>query len=625
MDTEKPLKDPVIVRDADKIRNVAIIAHVDHGKTTLVDGLLRQSGTFRDNEVVQERAMDSNDLERERGITILAKNTALNYNGVRINIVDTPGHADFGGEVERTLKMVDGVLLLIDAVEGPMPQTKFVLSKSLHLGLRPIVVVNKIDRHGSDPDGVVNKTFDLFVQLGANDQQLDFPIVYASAKQRYAVRGLDDPRKDLTPLFEAILSHVPAPSGSSEKPLQMLVTSLDHDNHVGRIAIGKIENGTIKLGDPIMRIKRDGTMEKGRVTRLLGFHGLNRIAKESAGTGEVVALAGLEAVEIGETIADAEHPEALPPIEVGEPTLTMEFMANTSPLAGTEGKFVTSRHLRDRLMRELRTNMALRVEPSEKEDYFKVSGRGELHLAILIENMRREGFELAVSKPQVILKKSGETTLEPYEALTVEMEEPYQGVVIEKLGSRKAEMIDHQTGADGRVRLEFRIPARALIGFQTEFLTDTKGTGTIHHVFEGYGPYKGDIPTRNRGVLIAMESGETVAYGLFNLEPRGDLFVGPGVKVYGGMIVGQHTRENDLVVNPMKSKKLTNMRASGSDENIQLTPPRVMSLEQAIEFIADDELVEVTPKSIRLRKRILDENERKRAAKRTGDPPAAAG
>jgi GTP-binding protein len=616
MDTEKPLKEPVVIRASEKIRNVAIIAHVDHGKTTLVDGLLRQSGTFRDNEVVQERAMDSNDLERERGITILAKNTGLNYNGVRINIVDTPGHADFGGEVERTLKMVDGVLLLIDAVEGPMPQTKFVLSKSLQLGLRPIVVINKIDRHGADPDGVVNKTFDLFVQLGANDLQLDFPIVYASAKQRFAIRHLNDAHKDLVPLFEAILSHVPPPAGSPEKPLQMLVTSLDHDNYVGRIAIGKIENGTIKMGDPIMRIKRDGSMERGRVTQLLGFHGLSRIELTSAGTGDVIALAGLEEMEIGETIADAEHPEALPPIEVGEPTLTMEFMANTSPLAGTEGKFVTGRHLRDRLFRELRTNMALRVEASEQGDYFKVSGRGELHLAILIENMRREGFELAVSKPQVILKKSGEMTLEPYEALTVEMEEPYQGVVIEKLGKRKAETVNHMVGTDGRVRLEFRIPARALIGFQTEFLTDTKGTGTIHHVFEGYGPYKGDIPTRNRGVLIAMEAGETVAYGLFNLEPRGDLFVGPGVRVYGGMIVGQHTRENDLVVNPMKSKKLTNMRAAGSDENILLTPPRTLTLEQAIEFIADDELVEVTPKSIRLRKRILDENERKRASKK---------
>ncbi len=604
------------VSTQEKIRNIGIISHVDHGKTTLVDGLLRQSGTFRSNEIVQDRVMDSNDLERERGITILAKNTAIIYNGIRINIVDTPGHADFGGEVERTLNMVDGVLLLIDAVDGPMPQTKFVLSISLHLGLRPIVVVNKIDRPAARPDDVVNQTFDLFVQLGASDLQLDFPIIYASAKEGYAVRQLGEPRKDLSPLFETILSHVPAPKGSVKQPLQMLVTTLDYDNYVGRIAIGKIGNGMLKVGDPISRIKRDGTIEKGRVTELLGFHGLNRIELDCAKTGEVVGLAGLEDVEIGETIADAESPKALPPIEIGEPTLTMEFMANTSPLAGTEGKFVTSRHLRDRLYRELQTNMALRLEETENGDFFKVSGRGELHLAILIENMRREGYELAVSKPRVILKHAGGKTLEPYEILTVEVEEACQGVVIEKLGKRKAEMISHRVGTDGRVRLEYRIPARGLIGFQTEFLTDTRGSGVLHHVFEGYGPHKGEISTRTRGVLIAMEAGETVAYALYNLEPRGELFVGPGVKVYAGMIIGQHSRENDLVVNPMKLKKLTNMRAAGSDENILLTPPRWLTLEQAIEFITDDELVEVTPKSIRLRKRILDENERKRSSKR---------
>jgi len=599
----------------EKIRNIAIIAHVDHGKTTLVDGLLRQSGTFRANEIVQERVMDSNDLERERGITILAKNTALNYHGTRINIVDTPGHADFSGEVERTLTMVDGVLLLIDAVDGPMPQTKFVLSKSLQMGFCPIVVINKIDRAEARPDDVVNLTFDLFVQLGATDRQLDFPILYASAKEGYAVRRLQEPRKDLTPLFETILSHVPAPKGSVEGPLQMLVTTLDHDNYVGRIAIGKIENGMLKLGDAIARIKRDGTIEKGRVTKLLGFHGLSRIDLDSAGAGEVVALAGLEDVEIGETISDAENPKALPPLEIGEPTLTMEFMVNTSPMAGTEGKFVTSRHLRERLHRELRTNMALRLEETETGDLFKVSGRGELHLAILIENMRREGYELAVSKPRVILKQVGDKTLEPYEFLIIEAEEAYQGIVIEKLGKRKAEVINHQVGADGRVRLEYRIPARGLIGFQTEFLTDTKGSGTLHHIFDGYGPHKGEIPTRTRGTLIAMEGGETAGYALFNLEERGELFVGPGVKVYAGMIIGQHSRENDLVVNPMKSKKLTNMRAAGSDENITLTPPRLLTLEQAIEFIAEDELVEVTPKSIRLRKRILDENERKRISR----------
>jgi GTP-binding protein len=599
------------------IRNIAIIAHVDHGKTTLVDGLLRQSGTFRSNEQIQERAMDSNDLERERGITILAKNTALIYRNVRINIIDTPGHADFSGEVERTLNMVDSVLLLIDAVDGPMPQTKFVLSRSLRLGLCPIVVINKIDRPGAKPDDAVNRTFDLFVQLGASDRQLEFPILYASAKLGFAVRRLDEPKTDLAPLFETILAHVPPPHGSPTAPLQLLVTSIDYDPYVGRLAIGKISNGRLRMGDAIVRIKRNKTTETGRVTKLLGFHGLNRIELDEAGTGEVVALAGLEEVEIGETIADATEPLPLPSIEIGEPTLTMEFMVNASPLAGTEGKFVTSRHLRDRLFRELRTNVALKVEETEGGDRFVVAGRGELHLAILIENMRREGYELAVSKPRVILKQEGERTLEPYELLLLDIEEAHQGVMIERLGRRKAELLNHQVGSDGRVRLEYRIPARGLIGFHSDFVTDTKGTGIIHHLFDGYGPYKGEIVFRTRGALIAMEAGETVAYGLFNLQERGELFVGAGVKVYAGMIIGQHTRDNDLVVNPMKSKKLTNMRASGSDENITLTPPRQMTLERAIEFIADDELVEVTPLSIRLRKRILDENERKRLAKRT--------
>jgi GTP-binding protein len=513
--------------------------------------------------------------------------------------------------------MVDGVLLLVDAVDGPMPQTKFVLSRSLRLGHCPIVVINKIDRPGARPDDAVNRTFDLFVQLGASDRQLDFPILYTSAKLGYSVRKLDEPRTDLAPLFETILAHVPPPQGSPAAPLQLLVTSIDYDPYVGRLAIGKIANGRLKMGDAISRIKRNGTTETGRVTRLLGFHGLNRVELEEAGTGEVVALAGLEEVEIGETIADASDPHALPTIEIGEPTLTMEFMVNASPLAGTEGKFVTSRHLRDRLLRELRTNVALKVEETEGGDRFIVAGRGELHLAILIENMRREGYELAVSKPRVILKKEGERTLEPYELLLLDIEEAHQGIMIEQLGRRKAELLNHQVGVDGRVRLEYRIPARGLIGFHSEFVTDTKGTGIIHHLFDGYGPYKGEISIRTRGALIAMEAGETVAYGLFNLQERGELFVGAGVKVYAGMIIGQHTRDNDLVVNPMKSKKLTNMRASGSDENITLTPPRQMTLERAIEFIADDELVEVTPSSIRLRKRILDENERKRVAKRT--------
>jgi GTP-binding protein len=496
-----------------------------------------------------------------------------------------------------------------------MPQTKFVLAKSLRLGLRPIVVVNKIDRPSARPVEVVNQTFDLFIQLGANDQQLDFPILYASAKEGYAIRSLDDPRKNLGPLFETILSHVPSPSGSPDLPLQMLVTTLDHDNYVGRIAIGKIENGILKVGSPIARVKRNGNIEKGKVTKLYGFHGLERINLDSAQAGEVVAIAGLEGIEIGETIADAEKSQALPPIEIGEPTLTMEFMVNNSPLAGTEGRFLTSRHLRERLFRELRTNVALRIEETETGDVFKVSGRGELHLAILIENMRREGYELAVSKPRVIFQKKGDELLEPYELLTVDVEESYQGIVIEKLGKRKGEILNHQIGADGRVRFEYRIPARGLLGLQSEFLTETKGTGILHHIFDGYGPYKGEIATRTRGVLIAMEPGETMAYALFNLQERGVLFLGPGVKCYAGMIIGEHSRENDLVVNPLKSKKLTNIRAAGSDENIQLTPPRLLTLEQAIEFIADDELVEVTPLSLRLRKRILDENERKRAAK----------
>lgn len=598
-----------------KIRNIAIIAHVDHGKTTLVDGLLRQSGTFRSNQIVQERVMDSNVLERERGITILAKNTAIQYQGHRINIVDTPGHADFSGEVERILKMVDGVLLLVDAVDGPMPQTKFVLGKSLALGLHPIVVVNKIDRPWAQPDEVVNQTFDLFIQLGANDQQLEFPVIFASAKEGYAIKNLGDTPKDLKVLFEKILSHVPPPSGSSDLPLQMLATTLDYDNYVGRIAIGKIENGILKVGNPIARVKRDGTVEKGRVTKLFGFHGLEKIDLESAQAGEVVAIAGLQGIEIGETIADPEKPTPLPPIEVGEPTLTMEFMVNNSPLAGTEGRFITSRHLRERLFQELRTNVALRIQETENADVFSVSGRGELHLAILIENMRREGYELAVSKPRVILKKLNGETLEPYEFLTVDVEESHQGAVIEKLGKRKGEILKHQIGSDGRARFEYRIPARGLLGLQSEFLTETKGTGILHHIFDRYGPYKGEIPTRTRGVLMAMEPGETVSYALFNLQPRGILFVGPGVKCYAGMIIGEHSRENDLVVNPLKTKKLTNMRAAGSDENIQLTPPRLLSLEQAIEFIADDELVEVTPLSLRLRKRILDETERKRNAK----------
>ncbi|MFH0773924.1 MAG: translational GTPase TypA [bacterium] len=597
-----------------KIRNIAIISHVDHGKTTLVDGLLRQSGTFGEHQTVCERVMDSNDLERERGITILAKNTAIHYQGHKINIVDTPGHADFSGEVERILKMVDGVLLLVDAVDGPMPQTKFVLAKSLQLGFCPIVVINKVDRLEARPDEVVSETFDLFAQLCANDTQLDFPIIYASAKEGYAMCNIKTPGKNLSPLFEMILTHIPPPSGSSRLPLQMLVTTLDYDNYVGRIAIGKIENGILNIGNPIVRIKRDGSIEKGKVTKLYGFYGLERTDINSAEAGDVVAIAGLEGIEIGETIADLENPQPLPPIDIGEPTMTMEFMVNNSPLAGTEGQYLTSRHLRERLFREIRTNVSLRVEEMEN-GIFKVSGRGELHLSILIENMRREGYELAVSKPHVILKKINGERLEPYELLTVDVEEVYQGIVIEKLGRRKGEILHHHIGRDGRARFEYRIPSRGLFGLQSELIIETRGTGVLHHVFDCYGPYKGEILTRSRGVLLAMEQGIAVAYGLFNLQERGVLFIGPGVKCYGGMIIGEHSRENDLVVNPLKSKKLTNMRAASSDENIQLTPPRSLSLEQAIEFISDDELVEVTPLSIRLRKRLLDENDRKRSAK----------
>ncbi|MBI5682028.1 MAG: translational GTPase TypA [Deltaproteobacteria bacterium] len=596
------------------IRNIAIIAHVDHGKTTLVDGLLKQSGTFRENQQVEECVMDSNALERERGITILAKNTAVNYNGYHINIVDTPGHADFGGEVERILKMVDGTLVLVDAVDGPMPQTKFVVSKALKLGLKPIVVVNKIDRDGARPDVVVDLTFDLFCQLGATDEQLDFPIIYASARNGYAVKDLSDPKENLIPLFETIIAYVSPPGGNPDEPLQMLVTNLEYDNYIGRIAIGKISNGRMKVGTPVARIKRDGTAEKGRITNILGFHGLKRFDMENASAGEIVAVAGLEDIEIGETIGDAENQIALPSIDIDEPTLNVEFVVNNSPFAGREGKFVTSRHLRTRLIRELRTNIALRVEETENGDVFKVSGRGELHLSILMETMRREGYEFAVSKPQVILKKVDGQTLEPYEHLTVDVDSAYQGVVIEKLGVRKGEMLNMNTGADGRVRMEYKVPARGLIGLQTELMTETKGTCIMHHNFDSYGPFKGEIPSRANGVLISMEQGEATGYALYNLLDRGRFFIEPGTRVYEGMITGIHAKDNDIVVNPMKSKKLTNMRASGSDDSIILPPAIHLSLEQALEFIAEDELVEITPKSIRLRKKGLSDNERKRAS-----------
>ncbi len=597
------------------LRNIAIIAHVDHGKTTLVDELLKQSGAFDPRAELQTRVMDSNDLERERGITILAKNTSLTYGDVRINIVDTPGHADFGGEVERTLNMADGVLLLVDAAEGPMPQTRFVLSKALGLGLRPIVVVNKIDREGADPDACVDATFDLFAALGANDEQLDFPIVYASAKNGYAMLDPNDEPKDMRCLFETIIDHVPAPRGDADAPLQMLATTLDWDDYMGRIVIGRIANGRIATGQNVLVLRASGECEPARITRVLGFQGLNRIEVDTVEAGDIVAVAGIEHIGIGDTIADAERPEALPVIRVDEPTLTMEIHVNNSPLAGTEGKFVTTRQIRERLMREIRTNVAMRVEETESGDVYKVSGRGELHIGILLENMRREGFEMAVSRPSVIVREQDGIRQEPYEHVTVDVEEQYQGAVIEKLGKRGAEMTHMQVNPDGTVRIEFICPTRGLIGYTSEFLTDTRGTGVLHHVFHEYGPFVGELPGRPNGVLIANGDGEAVAFALWKLQERGRLFIRPGEKVYEGMIIGIHARDNDLVVNATREKKLTNIRAAGKDDAIDLTPPVELTLERAIEFIAEDELVEITPKSIRLRKRHLKEHERKRAAR----------
>jgi len=598
-----------------KLRNIAIIAHVDHGKTTLVDELLKQSGTFDARQEVESRVMDSNDLERERGITILAKNTAIRYGDTTINIVDTPGHADFGGEVERILNMVDGVLLLVDAREGPMPQTKFVTSKALALGLKPIVVVNKIDREGADPDAVVDATFDLFASLGATDEQLDFPVVYASAKLGYAKLDLSDDSDNLECLFHTILEHIAPPEGDPEAPLQMLATTLDWDDYIGRIVIGRIQHGRMEVGQDVAVVHADGAIEPFRITRLLGFHGLKRVEIERAEAGDIVAVAGIEHIQIGETIADRAQPRALPVIHVDEPTLTMELHVNDSPLAGTEGKFVTTRQIRERLMREIRTNVAMRVEETESAEVFKISGRGELHIGILLENMRREGFEMAVSRPSVIIREQDGVKQEPYEHVTVDVNSEYQGTVIEKLGRRGAEMTHMQNNPDGTTRIEFICPTRGLIGYTSEFLTDTKGTGVLHHVFHEYGPYIGNLPGRSNGVLVSMVDGESVAFALWKLQERGKLFIGPGEKVYEGMIIGIHSRDSDLVVNPIKGKKLTNIRASGKDDAIDLVPPLQLTLERAIEFIADDELVEITPKSIRLRKRLLKEHERKRAAR----------
>jgi len=598
----------------ERIRNIAIIAHVDHGKTTLVDAMLKHAGVYRENEAITERVMDSNDLEKERGITILAKSLSIHHGQYKINIVDTPGHADFGGEVERVLKMVDSVLLLVDALDGPMPQTRFVLKKSLDLGLKPIVVINKIDRPGSRPEEVLNMVFDLFCELNASDDQLDFPVVYTSAKLGYAKLDINVESTNLEPLFAVVESNVRPPKGDINAPFQMLIANIDYNDYIGRMATGRIFNGKVRAGETVAMIKADGTITKGRISKLLGYEGLKQVDIEEAGTGDIVTVAGFEDVSIGETLASAENPIAVPYVSIDEPTLSMNFMVNTSPFAGREGKWVTSRNIRERLTKELRINVSLRVEDTDSADTFQVSGRGELHLSILIENMRREGFELAVSKPEVIVRIKDGVKMEPMEYLVVDVASEFQGAIIEKMGPRKGEMVAMAPMGE-MVRLEFIVPARGLIGLRGEVLTDTRGTAVMTHTFHEYAPYKGDIPGRKNGVLMAMEHGETTAYSLDALQPRGTLFIGAGVEVYGGMIIGQHNKDNDLDVNPCKGKKLTNVRASGTDDAIKLTPPRLLTLEQALEFIADDELVEVTPLSIRLRKKELDPTRRKRASK----------
>ncbi|NMF89297.1 translational GTPase TypA [Aromatoleum petrolei] len=597
------------------IRNIAIIAHVDHGKTTLVDQLLRQSGTFRENQQVSERVMDSNDLEKERGITILAKNCAVQYGDTHINIIDTPGHADFGGEVERVLSMVDGVLLLVDAVEGPMPQTRFVTRKALALGLKPIVVINKIDRPGSRPDWVINHTFDLFDKLGATEEQLDFPVVYASALNGYAMLDASQPGTDMKPLYEAILEHVPQPEVDANGPLQLQVCSLDYSTYIGQLGIGRIKRGSVRPNQEVVVMYGDENRGKAKIGQILTFKGLERSQADYAEAGDIVLISGIDQVNIGVTICHPDNLEGLKPIAVDEPTLTMNFMVNSSPLAGREGKFVTSRQIRERLEKELLKNVALRVEYTNDSDVFLVSGRGELHLTILLENMRREGFELAVGRPRVVFRDIDGVKCEPYEMLTVDVEEEHQGGVMEELGRRRGELQDMQSDGKGRTRLEYRIPARGLIGFQGEFLTLTRGTGLASHVFDDYGPMAGAMGERRNGVLISQDDGQAVAYALWKLQDRGRMFVTHNDPVYEGMIIGIHSRDNDLVVNPIKGKQLTNVRASGTDEAVRLVPAIQLTLESAIEFIADDELVEITPKSIRLRKRYLSENERKRAAK----------
>ncbi|MDQ4081162.1 MAG: translational GTPase TypA [Gemmatimonadota bacterium] len=598
-----------------QIRNIAIIAHVDHGKTTLVDKMLRQAGAFRENQVVQDRVMDSNPLERERGITILAKNTSIRWGGVKINIVDTPGHADFGGEVERILRMVDGVLLVVDAFDGPMPQTRFVLRKALGLGRRPIVVINKIDRPGADPVRVHDEVLDLFIELEADEAQLDAPVVYASARDGTATLDLDQPLTDLTPLFQAIIDHVPAPPSDATRPFQMLVSTIDYSPYLGRLGIGRVERGTVHVGDEValLPLEPSRPIERARVTNLFGFEGLERVELDAASAGEIVCLAGLEGVEIGLTVADALEPERLEGIAVEEPTISVDIIVNNSPFAGKEGKFVTSRQVRERLYRELERNVALRVEDTDSTDTWKVSGRGELHLSILMETMRREGYEFQVSRPRVITRVGAQgELLEPYEELAIDVPEDYLGAIMEKLGPRRAVLIEMKNPGEGMVRLLYRIPARGLFGYRSEFLTDTRGTGILHHRFLDYGPWAGPLAGRKRGTYVSMENGVAVAFALFNLSERSTMFVTPGTPVYEGMIIGENSRPGDLDVNPTKEKKLTNMRTTASDENIQLEPPRELTLEGALEYIEDDELIEITPQSIRLRKRLLNANDRKK-------------
>lgn len=597
------------------IRNVAIIAHVDHGKTTLVDGMLKQSGIFRENEQVSDRVMDSNDLEKERGITILSKNTAVLYKDIKINIVDTPGHADFGGEVERVLNMVDGVLLLVDSFEGTMPQTRFVLRKALQLNLQPIVVINKIDRPEARPQEVLDEVIVLFIELGANEQQLEFPVLYASSREGYAVLDLNDEPKNLIPLFETILEYIPSPKGSADEPLQFLVSSIDYDDYVGRIAVGRIERGTIHSGQQAVLCKKDGSLQNIKISKLYSFTGLKRTESPSCSVGDIIAIAGVSNITIGETVCDISSPEPLPFIDIDEPTMSMTFSVNNSPFAGREGTYVTSRHLRDRLFKELETNVSLRVEETDSPDSFVVSGRGELHLSILIETMRRQGYEFQVSKPTVIYKEVDGEKYEPMEYLIIDVPEDFMGVVMEKLGTRKAEMTNMQSSQQGYMRLEFEIPARGLIGYRSEFLTDTKGNGIMNHVFHSFEPYKGEISGRTRGSMVAWEDGEAVTYGLYNAQERGTLFITPGTHVYEGMIVGKNARTEDIVVNVCKKKHVTNMRAAGADEALRLTPPVILSLEQALEFIEDDELVEITPKNIRLRKKILNSEQRAKSRK----------